>query len=112
MKDLAPRTIVLLNDGNSGTAKTVDWSVANRHTVTLTGNVTFTFTSPGGDAILYLRLVQDGTGSRTVTWPAAVKWPAATPPTLTVTAAAVDIVVLIYDSTTAFYYAQCAKNFS
>jgi len=33
---------------------------------------------------------QDGTGSRTVTWPASVKWPAGTAPTITSTASKAD----------------------
>jgi hypothetical protein len=33
---------------------------------------------------------QDGTGSRTVTWPATVDWPGATAPTLTSTANRAD----------------------
>ena len=31
---------------------------------------------------IILILVQDGTGSRTATWPATVKWPSGTAPTL------------------------------
>lgn len=91
------------DSGNSSTALTVDWSTANYRKVTLTGNCTFTFTAPStGAAILVLELAQDGTGSRTVTWPAAVHWPGGTAPTLTTTVSKVDNFVFIYNGTTYF----------
>ena len=68
------------DDGNSGTADTIDWGAGNKHKSTLTGNVTYTFTAPGGSCNLILVLVQDATGSRTATWPATVKWPGGTAP--------------------------------
>ena len=55
-------------------------------------------------------MVQDGTGSRTATWPASVKWPSGTAPTLTTTASSVDIVSFYYDGTN--YYGQAGLNFS
>lgn len=76
----------------SGAAVTlVDVTQATIHYVTLTANCTFTFpdTTPG--ASFTLVLVQDGTGSRTVTWPAAVKWAGGTAPTLTTTASKRDV---------------------
>lgn len=85
-------------NGNSGTAFTVNFSKQVQQ-VTLTGNCTFTFTAPPGPARLLLELTQDATGSRTVTWPAAVKWSGGTAPTLTTTAAHVDLILLEYDGT-------------
>lgn len=85
------------DNGNSGTSKTIDWGNGNKQKITLTGNCTFTFTAPDtGVGNFLIRLIQDGTGSRTVTWPASVKWPADTAPTLTTTAAAIDIVSLYW----------------
>jgi hypothetical protein len=37
-----------------------------------------------------IRLVQGGSGSKTVTWWGGIKWPAATPPTLTTTVGSID----------------------
>lgn len=99
------------DDGNSGTSKTINWGSGNRHKLTLTGNVTLTFTAPSGDAVLSLILVQDGTGSRLVTWPSSVKWPGGTAPTLSTGASKVDIVTLIYNSAAGHYYAQAAMDF-
>lgn len=78
--------------GNSGTSKTIsDAALGGGYTLTLTGNCTITFPTLAVGAKLRLRLAQDGTGSRTVTWPAAVHWAAATAPTLTTTASKVDV---------------------
>ena len=87
------------DNGNSGTADTIDWTTGNKQKSTLTDNCTFTFTAPTGPCNILLRLVQDATGSRTVTWPATVKWPGGTAPTLTTTANAIDIVTFYYDGT-------------
>ena len=78
----------------SGTAATIDLNDGNVHHVQLTGNCTFTFSNPvatGDSSSFTLILEQDGTGSRTATWPASVKWAAATAPTLTTTADKFDV---------------------
>jgi hypothetical protein len=97
-------------DGNSGTAFTVNWSLGAKHLLTLNGNCTLTFTAPAGVAHLTIRLLQDGTGSRTVTWPASVKWADAAAPTLTTAAGASDIITMIYDGTN--YWAVYGLNFA
>jgi len=97
------------DNGNSGTADTIDWRIANKQKSTLTGNVTFTFIAPGGPCNLVLKLVQDGTGSRRVTWPATVKWAIGIKPTLTTTPNAIDIVSFYYDGTN--YYGLASFNF-
>ena len=74
---------------NSSTAYTIDLTTGNVFKITMTGNCTFTFSNPpasGTAGSFTLILIQDGTGSRTATWPASVKWAAATAPTLTTTA--------------------------
>lgn len=98
-----------VDNGNSGTEKTIDWTAGNKQKITLTGNCTFTFTDPSGPCNLILRLIQDGTGSRTVTWPATVKWPEATAPTLTTTASGEDIIALYWNGTN--YYCQSSLAF-
>jgi hypothetical protein len=68
--------------------------------LTLTGNVTFTFPSvtPSGRSFMIL-LRQDGTGNRTATWPATVRWPGGTAPTITATANRTDKFVFTSDGT-------------
>ena len=88
----------LATNGTSGSTATIDLEDGNFHKVTLTANCTFTFSNPpatGTAGSFTLFLVQDGTGSRTVTWPGSVDWAAATAPTLTTTAAAVDVLTFI-----------------
>lgn len=83
--------------GASGAAKTIDWTQGNKQAVILSADCEFTFTAPAGPCNLVLRLVQDGTGSRLVTWPGSVKWPAGTAPTLTTTTWAEDLVCFYYN---------------
>jgi hypothetical protein len=97
------------DNGNSSTAATISFLVAQKQKITLTGNCTFTFTAPNGPGNFVLRLIQDGTGGRTVTWPAAVKWVGSAAPVLTAAAAAVDIVSIYYNGTN--YYASYGLNF-
>jgi len=100
-----------VDNGNSGTADTIDFGVGNKQKSTLTDNVTFTFTAPPGPCNLILKLVQDATGSRTVTWPATVKWPSnGTAPTLSTGANDVDIVSFYFDGTN--YYGQAGLDFA
>lgn len=86
-----------IDDGNSSTAETINWTTGNFHKSTMTGNCTYTFTAPTGPTTLILKLVQDATGSRTATWPATVKWSEGTAPTLTTNANAVDILSFYFD---------------
>jgi hypothetical protein len=82
-------------DATSTDAKTLDIAAeGNVFDITLTDNCTFTFSNPsasGTACSITLILRQDGTGSRTVTWPASVDWPSATAPTLSTGAADVDV---------------------
>ncbi len=81
-------------EGTSGSTYTIDITNGNVHDVTLSANCTFTFSNPiaSGDSTAFtLILRQDGTGSRTATWPASVDWPGATAPTLSTGAADVDV---------------------
>lgn len=80
------------NYNNAGTAYTIpDPTVASMHYVTLTANSTFTFPTATVGASFDLAVVQDATGSRTVTWPGTVKWAGGSAPTLTTTAAKADL---------------------
>ena len=98
------------DNGNSGTSDTIDWTVAQKQKSTLTGNCTFTFTAPAGPCNIMLKLIQDGTGSRTVTWPGTVKWPSGTAPTLSTAASKVDIMAFYFDGTN--YYGLSSLDFS
>lgn len=85
------------DNGNSSTADTIDWNAGRFQKSTLTDNCTYTFTAPACAGIYVLRVIQDGTGSRTVTWPSSVKWPGNIDPVLTPTASAVDVFTFYFD---------------
>lgn len=99
-----------VDNGNSGTSDTIDWTLGPYQKSTLTDNCTYTFTAPPSGSRLVLKLVQDGTGSRVATWPATVKWPGGVTPTLTTTASATDIVSFYFDGTN--YYGFIGFNFA
>lgn len=63
----------------SGTITLTTAEYPSTRTWTLTGNVTLVLPTPASDksGTISLVLIQDATGNRTVTWPAAVKWPEA-----------------------------------
>jgi hypothetical protein len=75
---------------NTSTAYTIDLANGSVQYLTLTGNCVYTFPTPVAGKSFMLIQKQDGTGSRTVTWPASVDWPGATAPTLTATASKAD----------------------
>jgi len=84
---------------NTATAYTIDLANGSVQILTLTGNCTFTFPTATAGRSFMMILKQDGTGSRTVTWPASVKWPAGTAPTITATASRSDKFVFTADGT-------------
>ncbi|MFN9476460.1 hypothetical protein [Acidovorax sp.] len=96
--------------GNSGTAKTITWTTGQNQTLTLTGNATITLSTPTNGATYKLRLVQDATGSRTVTFSPTPKWAGGTAPTFSTAANAVDIVTLYWNGTN--YFAQAGMGFA
>lgn len=82
-----------------GATVTFDMDEANIHTVTLGGNRTLAVSNTDVGQTFIVILVQDGTGSRTVTWFSTIKWADDTAPTLTTTAAKADIFGFVcYDS--------------
>lgn len=100
--------------GNSGSALTLNLANGNVQKITLTANCTITLTSPAAGAMRSLTLLvfQDGTGSRTITWPGSVKWGNAGAPTLTTTASKMDMISLFtVDGGTNWYGALGAKGF-
>jgi hypothetical protein len=101
----------LVNTANSSTAYTINLTSGTIQIITLTGNCTFTFpTATAGKSFLLL-LKQDATGSRTVTWPAAVKWPGNTAPTITSTASRLDKYVFTADGTN-WYGSNGGQNYT
>ncbi len=113
LKDIGETTVA---NATSGSTDTIDLEDGNVHNVTLTANCTFTFSNPpasGTSGTFTLFLNQDGTGSRTATWPGSVKWAGGTAPTLTTTASRTDILVFTtIDAGTIWYGAVSGQDFS
>lgn len=93
---------------SSSNASTINLRDGTNFSHVLTENTTFTFSNPaasGKVSSFTLKLVQDSSASGyAVTFPSSVDWPAATAPTLTATASAVDYFVFItHDGGTTYY---------
>lgn len=86
----------LVSDGNTSTAITIDWSIGNEHSVTMTGNCTFTFSNPTSGFRLVL-VVYTGAGSFAATWPGTVKWPGGVAPVISTGASKTDVLSFFYD---------------
>ena len=80
---------------------TISWdtSLGQVATVTLAGNRTMAAPTNLKVQTYILHVLQDATGSRTLTWNAVFKWPAGVAPTLTTTASARDIFSFVSDGT-------------
>lgn len=94
-----------LDAGNSGSAKTVDFTLAPSQKVTLTASApTIALKAGLGLRRVRLLLAQDATGSRLLpTFSPAANYGTAGAPTLTTTASKIDIIdLLILNGTTVF----------
>lgn len=72
----------LTTDSDAATI-TFDLNASNIHTVTLGANRILALANPTVGQVFIIRLVQDTTGGRTVTWFSTIKWPNGSTPTLT-----------------------------
>jgi len=97
---------------NTGTAYTIDLAGGSVQILTLTGNCTFTFPTATAGRSFFLLLKQDATGGRTVTWPAAVKWPGGTAPTITSTASKMDKYVFTADNSSNWLGSVAGQNYT
>jgi hypothetical protein len=98
----------------SATAMTVDCALSNVFATTFTANVTTapTISNPRNGQTINWFITQDGTGGRTMTWPASFRWPSGATRTLSTAANSVDLLVATYLSSTGFWYASLSKGFS
>lgn len=82
-----------------GATITFNKNTSDFHQVTLAGNRTLALSNMAAGDRIVLRLVQDATGSRTVTWFSTIKWVGGTPPILTTTASKADVFGFLCTST-------------
>jgi hypothetical protein len=92
----------------SGSSFTLNLNTGSTFEITLTANCTLSLSNvPASTAVRITLLIhQDGTGSRTVTWPTTTKWPGGTPPTLSTAASAIDKVTLTTTNGGTTWYGQ------
>jgi hypothetical protein len=112
LKDYSETTVI----ANTGATYTIDLESGNVFNLTLTDNCTYTFSNPpasGSAGAFTLIQNQDGTGSRTVTWPASVEWAGGSAPTITSTASSTDVFTFITtDGGTTWYGFTGGQDFS
>jgi hypothetical protein len=90
------------DNGNSSTAATIDFANGQKQRITLTANTTLTISAPPGVGDYKLRLIQDATGGRTVTFSglsSARWWGSATQPAFNTAANGETLLALYYDGT-------------
>lgn len=98
-KSSAPRKgVKTLTDGST---VTLDPRVSPKMQVTLGGNRTLAIAGANCyvGQVLMIKLIQDGTGSRTVTWFSTINWAGGSAPTLTTTANRADVIGLVCTDT-------------
>jgi hypothetical protein len=112
LKDYSETTVI----ANTGATYTIDLENGNVFNLTLTGDCTYTFSNPpasGSAGAFTLIQNQDGTGSRTVTWPASVEWAGGSAPDITSTASSTDVFTFITtDGGTTWYGFTGGQEFS
>lgn len=95
-EEFAPLVEAVNSVAASGAAQTIpDPSVQSVSRIVLTAACTLTFPAAVAGKSFTLALVQDGTGSRTVTWPASAKWAGGTAPTLTAAVGGADYLTFV-----------------
>lgn len=90
---------------------TCDLSVSNWHTCTLGASSTIAVSNGVNGQQFTVVLVQDGTGSRAVTWFSGIKWAGGSPPTLTTTINKADIFTFKQTAAGAYYGMVAGQNF-
>jgi hypothetical protein len=97
----------------TGTTETINWDNGNGQILSLasaTGTVVLTLSNPKEGATYFVKVIQHATTPRNVTFPATVKFPGGTAPTISTGASAIDTVVLFFDGTN--YFANFAQAYS
>jgi hypothetical protein len=82
--------------GTAGATETVNWANGDLQTMTLDENITITFSNAAAGQRLTLFLLQDGTGTNTITFADTIVWQDATTPTWTTTADKWNVMVIYY----------------
>jgi hypothetical protein len=73
----------LVSGGTTSSSQAIDCSTGGYFAYTVSSNTTFSFSSVPASGTVYSAILEINHTGGTITWPAAVKWPDNTAPTLT-----------------------------
>jgi hypothetical protein len=85
--------------GTTGGAVTLNWNNGNRQKIMVNAATTFTFSNGVAGTTYTAEVVQDATGGRGLTWPAAVRWEGGVAPTPSAAGDKIDLYSFVYDGT-------------
>lgn len=107
-KQTDPIRVLPSGDGTT----TINWNNGTIQDIVLYNSETLSFINPK-DGEKYTLIVHqpDAEGSKTITWPANIKWRGGVAPTLTTAASGIDVVSMIYANRVANYYADISLDF-
>jgi hypothetical protein len=97
------------NLANEGGNIAWDVSISRIASYLAQSNATLIVNNPVANSDIQITIIQDGTGSRTVTWPSSFKWQGGTPPTLSTAPGAKDIITCTYNGTD--HYCNIGKDY-
>ena len=97
-----PIVTTAVNLSTLGATETVNWASGDLQAGTLDENVTLTFSNAVAGQRLTLFLLQDGTGTNTITFADTIVWQDATTPTWTITADKMNVMVIYYSGSAYF----------
>lgn len=80
----------ILNSVSDAATVTFNLNTSKIHTVTLGGNRTLAVSNVSIGEVFVIRLKQDVSGNRTVTWFSTIKWPGGSAPPLSTTGGDID----------------------
>jgi hypothetical protein len=103
-------TVSSIFTDTDGSTITFNLPASNWHQVVLGGNRTLAVSNVLVGQQFTISLVQDATGSRTVTWFSGIRWAGGAAPTLTTGANKVDIFTFKAVSPTSFYGMIAGQN--
>lgn len=82
--------------GTVGATETVSWANGDRQKMTLDENLTITFSNAAEGQTLTLYMLQDGSGTNTITFADTIVWADATTPSWTTTANKMNVAIITY----------------
>ena len=97
-----PMSVIPISTANDGATITFDLSLSSWWQVTLGGNRTLALSNVQVGQQFSIILIQ-GSGGQTVTWFSSIKWPSGSAPTLSSSAAAIDIFTIKCYGTATYY---------